>query len=57
MKMYDKFIYKAKKTDIEDLAGMDPQIILNDTRETASGLEQWNPAELNMLSKVALCSI
>ena len=54
METYDKFIYKAKKADIEDLAGRDLRITLNDTKETAAGLDQWKPAELKMLSDGAL---
>ena len=54
MKLYDKFIYKAKKATIEELTGKDLRITLNDTKEIASGLDQWKPAELKMLSNGAL---
>jgi hypothetical protein len=54
MEMYDKYIYKAKRATMEALTGRDLRITLNDTKETASGLDQWKPAELKMLSDGAL---
>ena len=54
MKMYDRFIYKAKEATMERMTGEDLRITLSDTKESASGLDQWKPAELKLLSKGAL---
>ena len=40
METYDKFIYKATRADVEDLAGRDLRITLDGTKEAAAGLDQ-----------------
>ena len=39
---------------MEKLTGEDLRLTLEDTKESASGLDQWKPAELKMLSDGAL---
>ena len=53
-KIYAKWIYKAQDATMAKMAGEDFKAALIETKESVSGLDQWKPADFNMLSDIAL---
>ena len=53
MEEYDAYIFKQKEMSIEDIRGEDVEEAIKGLKETAGGLDQWNPADLKLLSKDA----
>ena len=53
---YDDFIYKAEEAPIAKLEAGDLEETLQDTKETAAGLDQWAPADLKMWARTSQSS-
>ena len=54
MKRYQEFIFtSAEEAEAEPLTGKDLQEAMAGAKETASGLDQWSPADLEYLSPKA----
>ena len=43
--------------EIEDITGEDVEAMVKSLKETAGGLDQWDPADLKLLSKEACKSL
>ena len=50
-------IYQAEEAPIDGITAEDLEETLQDTKETAAGLDQWAPADLKMWSKEALVQL
>ena len=57
MKEYKKWIFHQEEMTIEKITGDDVGTIVKNLKETAGGLDQWNPADLKLLSKEACSSL
>ena len=53
MKEYEKWIFHQREMETEKITGEDVENIVKHLGETAGGLDQWNPADLKLLSKEA----
>ena len=53
MEDYKKYIYRQKEMRIEQVKGEDFEEAIRGLKETAGGLDQWDPADLRLLSKEA----
>ena len=53
MEEYKKYIFKQGEMKIEEMRGEDVEAAVKGLKETAGGLDQWNPADLKLLSKEA----
>ena len=54
MAEYDSYIYKGKQARLSKIRGEDLQEVIADAAETASGMDQWAPGDLKLLSPYAL---
>ena len=53
MLKYATFIYHAEQAQIEDLTGEELRQVAMAGAESASGMDQWAPADLKLLSPLA----
>ena len=53
MKDDGKWIFAQEEMSIEDIRGEDVEKAVQNLKETAGGLDQWDPADLKLLSKEA----
>ena len=53
VKDYDRYLFKQKTARIDQLQGEDLESTAAEMRESASGLDNWAPADLKMLPRIA----
>ena len=53
MRNYDRYIFKQKAAKISPMRGEDLEETAAEMRESATGLDNWAPAELKMLPRIA----
>ena len=50
---YAQFIFRVEQANIEELTGEDLRIVAEAGADSASGMDQWSPSELKLLSPLA----
>ena len=53
MEDYKDYIFRQPEIVIEEITGEDVDTMVQSLKETAGGLDQWDPADLKLLSKEA----
>ena len=57
MKEYKRWVFQQDEMEIEKITGDDVEKVVRNLKEAAGELDQWNPADLKLLSKEACKSL